>query len=104
MMMNKIASFICVFALTMISSMAYRQFNALEFKEYFLELNIFKGLGLLIYFLFPRTEFLSESSALILAQNKELLMNGLAANMVHLIVMIGIYFVLANLIVKKKDF
>ncbi len=104
MMMNKLASFVCVFALSMISTMAYRQFNGVEFKDYFVGLNIFKGLGLVIYFFFPRTEFLSESSSLILAQNKEMLLNGLAANVVHLIIMSGIYIVLANLMVKKKDF
>lgn len=104
MMFNKLGAFVSIFILSMVSSMAFRQYNGLAVNEYLVDFNIFKGLGLFIYMLFPRMEFLSELSSQVLDTSRDVFIPQMGMNIAHLIILSAVYVFIANTIVKKKNF
>ena len=102
LLMNKIGALFATFLSCIIAAGAYEYFSKLPVKEYFLEFNAFKGMGLVFYLLFPRISFLAtESSHLLLAEASTV---SIGEQVVHLVIISGLYVFLANYFVKRKNF
>ena len=105
MMMNKLAAFISLILLTVTSGWAYNTFSVIPTNEWLQGFNLFKGLGLALYFLFPRFKFLDGLSASLLSGNMDKWqpMN-LSWEIIHLVVISGAIVYFGSLLVKKRDF
>lgn len=105
MLMNKLAAFISLFAVTIMSAMAYRQFTGLEVKEWFTGINVFKAIGFVLYMIFPRFDFLSDlSGSMLSGATAQWTTKQLSYESGHLIIISILIVTAANYIVKKKDF
>ena len=102
LLMNKIGALFATFASALATAAAYATFAKLPYNEFFQEMGMFKGVGLVVYYLFPRITFLGDIS------NNLLFAEPVAVNLweqiIHLLVISGLYVFLANYYVKKKDF
>lgn len=102
LLMNKLGALFATFASAIASAAAYATFAKLPYAEFFQNMTAFKGLGLVVYYLFPRVSFLADISNNLLF-NEPFGVN-MAEQVIHLIVITGAYVFLANYYVKKKDF
>ena len=100
--MNKIGALFATFASFIASAAAYGTFSALNYKDLFSEFSLFKGIGLVFYFLFPRISFLDSLFSKVLSH--EVMTVNVWEQVIHLIVISGLYVALANYFVKRKDF
>jgi MFS family permease len=99
---NKLSALFLTFISCIIAAGGYSYFSKLPMKEYFVDFSTFKGLGLAFYLFFPRITFLdSESSRLLLGEVTSV---NIWEQVVHLVVISGLYVYLASFIIKKKDF
>jgi ABC-type transport system involved in multi-copper enzyme maturation permease subunit len=105
MMMNKLAAFISLIALTFCSSIAYNTFATTPMNEWFQNMGLFKGLGFIFYMGFPRLKFLSEvSSDLITGNLQRWTPQVVAYEVIHFVVLSAVVIFIANTLVRKKDF
>ena len=102
LLMNKIGALFATFISCIASAVAYATFAKLPYNEFFANMSAFKGIGLLVYGLFPRISFLADTSNNILF--REAVSVNLWEQIAHLIIISGAYVYLANYFVKKKDF
>ena len=102
LLMNKIAALFATFVGCMAVAVSFGNFAKAPYSEYFTNLSFSKGMGLVIYYLFPRVSFL-DSAASSLLSNTPLGMN-LAEQIIHLIVLTTVYVLIAQYVIKKKDF
>ena len=99
---NKLSALFLTFISCIIAAGAYGYYSKLPYNEYFLEFGAFKAVGMIFYFLFPRISFLdSESSNLLLGEVSSV---NIWQQLVHLVLISGVYVYLASFIIKKKDF
>ncbi|MBY0415088.1 MAG: hypothetical protein K2Q18_13035 [Bdellovibrionales bacterium] len=102
LLMNKISALFATFLSCIIAAGGYGYYSAMAFKEYFVEMTPFKGIGLAFYLFFPRISFLdTESSHLLL---NEVTTVNIGAQIAHLIIISGVYVYMASYFIKKKDF
>lgn len=105
MMMNKLAAFITLILLTFFSNMAYNTFSTTPMNEWFSNFGIFKGIGFVLYMGLPRLKFLSEiSSDFITGNLQRWTPQNLSFEVIHFVVLSTIVIILANTLVRKKDF
>lgn len=99
---GKIASFLLLLSTVGLISISNGIFRTLEFSEYFKNFSIFKLFGLLIYICLPRINYLTELASGVMSKETIRLNVGLEA--LHLIVTTTIFAIIADQIVKRKDF
>ncbi len=102
LLLNKIGAMFATFASCLASAAAYSNLSIVPANELFMNFNGFKLAGILVYFLFPRASFLdSISSSLLIGDDITINVWG---QLVHLILISGLYVWLASYFVKRKDF
>lgn len=102
LLMNKMGALFATFASCLAAAAAYSSLSPLPYNEMFANMTGFKGLGIAVYFLFPRASFLdSVSSSLLIGEPVAV---SVLPQIAHLIVISGVYIWLASYFVKKKDF
>jgi len=105
MLMNKLAAFISLIALTFLSTLGYNSFSTQPISEWLSNFGVFKGLGLVLYIGFPRLKFLSNlSSDLISGNMAQWSPQALSFEVIHFILLSAVIIALANFVVKRKDF
>lgn len=102
LLMNKIGALFATFVSAIAAAAAYASLSTLESSELFMNMSGFKAIGLIFYFLFPRMSFLDSVSASLL--NGVPLTVNVWYQLLHLVVISGVYVWLASYFVKKKDF
>ena len=100
--MNKVGALFATFASCIAAAAAFGTFAKTPYAEYFVNMSAFKGVGLVLYYIFPRISFL-DSSATALLSSTPLGMN-LIEQIIHLVVLTAAYVMLAQYVIKKKDF
>ena len=90
------------FASCLASAAAYSNLSIVPVNELFMNISGFKLAGLLVYFLFPRASFLDSISSSLLIGD-DIIVN-VWGQLVHLILISGLYVWLASYFVKRKDF
>lgn len=102
LLMNKIAALFATFFSCIAVAVSFGTFSKLPYNEYLMNMSFSKGLGLVIYYLFPRVSFLDSAASSLLSSTPMGL--NLVEQIIHLIVVTGIYVLLAQYVIKKKDF
>lgn len=102
MMVGKIGAFLLLLTTLMAMSFSSNVFQTLSFSEYFKDLSIFKLIGLVVYCLLPRMNYVSEVASNILFKDEIKLNLGLES--LHLIVTTAVLIFVANYLVKRKNF
>lgn len=102
LLMNKIGALFVTFVTSLTAAAAFGTFSTIPYNEYFQGMGVLKGIGLIFYYLFPRITFLDKvSSSLLSGEPISLVM---WEQILHLLVITGVYVYLANYFVKRKDF
>lgn len=102
LLLNKIGALFATFASCLAAAASYSTLSTVPYNELLLNFSGFKLAGLLVYFLFPRASFLdSISSSLLIG---EPIAVSVLPQILHLIVISGVYVWLASYFVKRKDF
>lgn len=102
LLLNKIGALFATFASCLAAAASYSTLSTVPYNELFLNFSGFKLAGLLVYFLFPRASFLdSISSSLLIG---EPIAVSILPQILHLVVISGVYVWLASYFVKRKDF
>jgi ABC-type transport system involved in multi-copper enzyme maturation permease subunit len=102
LLMNKMSALFITFISCITAAAGYNYFSKLAFKEYFMDMGSFKMIGLIFYLFFPRITFLdSQSSILLLGEATTV---NLWEQIIHLVVISGVYVFLASYFIKRKDF
>lgn len=105
MMMNKLAAFISIILLTITSSWSYNTFSSAPAAEWVQGLGLFKGIGLVLYMIFPRFKFLDNLSGSLMTGTVSQWTSGdLIGQVIHFIVISVVTVFLGTLLVKKRDF
>lgn len=99
---GKIASFLLLFVTVITISISSGSMRALEFSEYFKNLNVFKIFALIVYAIFPRVNYITELASAVMTKEEIRFNVGLEA--LHLIVTTIIFAIIADRLVKRKDF
>lgn len=102
LLLNKIGAMFATFASCLASAAAYSNLSIVPVNELFMNISGFKLAGLLVYFLFPRASFLDSISSSLLIGD-DIIVN-VWGQLVHLILISGLYVWLASYFVKRKDF
>lgn len=102
LLLNKIGAMFATFTSCLIAAAAYSNLSTLPLKELFANFSGFKIAGIVVYFLFPRISFLdSISSSLLIG---DAITINLWTQLLHLLLISGVYVWMACYLVKKKDF
>lgn len=102
MMAGKIGSFLLLLSTVVTISISTSSFRAIPYSEYFKELNIFKIIGMIVYFFLPRVNYITEIASNMLS--KEEIKINLGLESLHLIVTSAVFIFLADRMVRKKNF
>jgi ABC-type transport system involved in multi-copper enzyme maturation permease subunit len=102
MVAGKIGAFLLLLATVATISVSTNFMRALAFADYLKELSLFKLIGLIVYFVFPRVNYVAELASNVLAKEEVKINLGLEA--IHLVVTSSIFIFLADRLVKKKNF
>ena len=101
LLLNKIGALFATFTSCLAAAAAYANLSIVPVNELFMNLSGFKLSGLLVYFLFPRASFLdSVSSSLLIGDDLNINVWG---QLIHLVLISGVYVWLASYFVKRKD-
>jgi hypothetical protein len=76
--------------------------RTLEYADYLKNLSVFKVIGLIVYFILPRVNYITELASNVLSKEEIKLNLGLEA--LHLIVTSAVFIFLADRLVKRKNF
>lgn len=102
LLMNKLGALFVTFVSSLTAATAFGNFSSIPYSEYFQGMSVLKLVGLIFYFFFPRITFLDKvSSNVLFGEPIELVM---WEQILHLVVITGLYVFLANYFVKRKDF
>ncbi len=99
---EKIPSFLLLFATIAIISFSTNTMRVLEFGEYLKDLNFFKMIGLIVYLIFPRINYVSELASAVMF-NEKIQLN-LTLESLHLLLTSSFLIFFTNIVIKKKDF
>ena len=99
---DKIAAFLLLLVTVACISASNGTFRTLSVGEYFSNFSIFKLIGLLIYSVLPRVNYLTELASAVMVGDKINLNVGLEA--LHLIVTTAFFIFIADKIIKRKNF
>ena len=102
MVAGKIGAFLLLIATVSIITISSSSFRILAYTEYFKELSLFKLLGLIVYFICPRVNYITEIAGNVLSKEEINLNLGLES--LHLIVTSAFFIFLADRLVKRKNF
>ena len=102
LLLNKIGALFATFASCIAAAASYATLSTVPNNELFLNMTGFKFAGILVYFLFPRASFLDSISTSLLSGSE--IKVSILMQILHLIVISGVYIWLASYFVKKKDF
>ena len=103
LLMNKIGALFATFASCLAAAAAYGSLSTQTYTEMFQDMSVFKALGIALYYLFPRVSFLDKVSANLLFSEAATSINWWE-QIIHLVIISGLYVWLANYLVKRKDF
>ncbi|MBP9680882.1 MAG: ABC transporter permease [Bacteriovorax sp.] len=102
LMAGKIGSFLLLFLTVFTISVSSESMRYLETSDYFKNVGLFKSIGLIVYFFFPRINYISEVANAIMFNEEIRLKLGLEA--MHLIVTSLFFIFLADRLVRRKNF
>lgn len=102
MMVGKIGAFLLLITTLALISLSNTVIKAIELKDYFIDLSFFKAIGLLIYSLLPRINYVSEIASNVLSQEPITLNLGLEA--LHLVATSALLIFIADRFIKRKNF
>lgn len=102
LLMNKIGALFVTFATALSAAISFGIYSTIPYSEFFKDMGILRGIGLVFYYLFPRITFLDNmSNNLLFGSDIKLV---LWEQILHLVVISGVYVYLANYLVKRKNF
>lgn len=99
---GKIASFLLLFVTVFTISISSESMRYLAFNEYLKEMSFFKLIGMIVYAILPRINYIAEVANAIMFKEKINL--NIPLEVLHLIVTSAFFIILADRIVKKKNF
>ncbi|MGZ3788833.1 MAG: ABC transporter permease [Bacteriovorax sp.] len=99
---GKIGAFLLLIVTVTIISFSTNSMRLIEASDYFKDLSLFKGIGLLVYFFMPRLNYVSEVANAIMFNEEIKLRLGLES--LHLLVTSALLLFLADRLVKRKNF
>ena len=99
---GNIAAFLLLFFTVVCISASSSSFRNLAYAEYFKDLSLFKVFGVIIYICLPRINYVTELASNVMLHEEIKLNLGLEA--LHLIVTSAIFMLIADRIVKRKNF
>ena len=102
MFAGKIGAFLLLLVTVATISVSTNSMKGLSFADYFKDLSLFKVIGVLVYFLLPRVNYITEIASNVLLKEEIKLNIGLES--LHLIVTSLIFIFLADRFVKRKNF
>lgn len=102
LLMNKIGALFVTFISSLTAAAAFGTFSTIPYNEYFQNMGALKGIGLIFYYLFPRISFLDKISSGLLFNEVTTLV--IWEQVLHLVLITGVYVYLANYFVKRKNF
>ncbi|MFA6235825.1 MAG: ABC transporter permease [Bacteriovorax sp.] len=102
MFVGKIASFIFLIVTVLTISISTSNMRIVEFADYAKNLNIFRVIGLIVYFFLPRINYVSELAGAV-ASNEVIKLN-VGLETLHLVVTTALFVFIANWVVRKKNF
>lgn len=102
MIAGKIGAFLLLITTIATISVSTSSLRALAYADYLLNLSFFKTIGLIVYFIFPRVNYITELASNVLSKEEIKLNLGLEA--LHLLVTSAVFIFLADRLVKMKNF
>ena len=102
MIAGKIGAFLLLLATVATISVSNSSMRTLAFADYLKDLSLFKVIGLVIYFILPRVNYITELASNVLAKDEIKLNLGLEA--LHLAATSAFFIFLADRLVKRKNF
>lgn len=102
LLLNKMGAMFMTFVCCVASFFSYGTFSKLAFSEQFQNIGVFKAVGVVFYYFFPRITFLDELSSSLLLKTE--MGASIAHQATHLLIISLVYVFIANYFVKKKDF
>lgn len=102
MLAGKIAAFLLLIFTVFTILFATASMRVIEFADYFKELSLFKILGMMVYFLLPRVNYITELANNLMAHEEIKFNVGLEA--LHLVVTSAVLIFIADRFVKRKNF
>lgn len=102
LLLNKIGALFVTFITSLTAAAAFGTFSTIPYSEFLKDMGPLKAIGIIFYYLFPRISFLDKiSSSLLFGETVSLV---LWEQILHLVVITGVYIYLANYFVKRKNF
>lgn len=102
LLLNKIGALFATFVSCLAAAASYSHLSNIPYSEFATNVSGFKLAGIFVYFLFPRISFLDSISSNLLVGG--IIKINLWDQIIHLLVISGLYVWLASYFVKKKDF
>lgn len=102
MFAGKIAAFLLVISTFIVVGASTHSLRDLVYADYFKDLSFFKLTGLIVYFIFPRINYITEVASNVLLKEEIKLNIGLES--LHLLVTSAVFIFIADRIMKKKNF
>jgi ABC-type transport system involved in multi-copper enzyme maturation permease subunit len=102
MIAGKIGAFLLLLVTVATISVATNAMRTLAYADYLKDLGVFKSVGLIVYFLFPRVNYITELASNVLSKEEIKLNLGLES--LHLVITSAIFIFLANRLVKRLNF
>lgn len=102
MIVGKIASFIFLIVTVMTISISTSTMRLVEFADYAKALNVFRAIGLIVYFFLPRINYVTELASAV--TGKEEIKFNIGLESLHLIATTALFVFIANWMVRKKNF
>jgi ABC-type transport system involved in multi-copper enzyme maturation permease subunit len=102
MIAGKIAAFLLLIATVVTISLSISSLRMVAAADYLKDLNVFKIIGLIVYFCLPRINYITELASTVMSK-EEIKMN-LGLEALHFVITTGLFIFLANFLVKKKNF
>jgi ABC-type transport system involved in multi-copper enzyme maturation permease subunit len=102
MIAGKIGAFLLLLTTVATISVSTNSIRALAYADYFKDLNVFKVIGLVVYFILPRVNYITELASNVMTKEEIKLNLGLES--LHLLATSAVFILLADRIVKRKNF
>jgi ABC-type transport system involved in multi-copper enzyme maturation permease subunit len=102
MVAGKIGAFLLLISTVAVISISTSSMRVLVYSDYFRDLSLFKIIGLIVYFFFPRVNYISELASNVLSKEEMTLNLGLES--LHLIATTAFLIFIADRLVKRKNF
>lgn len=102
MVAGKIGAFLLLLTTVATISISTSSIRALAYADYLKDLNVFKVIGLVVYFILPRVNYITELASNVMTKEEIKLNLGLES--LHLLASSAVFIFLADRIVKRKNF